>query len=696
MLERLLTSYPLFVKDPYFSIWSPSEYLNKSNTIFWHGENKPMYGTVLLENGEHYSFLGKSENKKTKTLEQKSIKLKAFSTIYEFTCDCFEMEVEFLSPLPPNNLEILSCPVCYVNYNIIPKTNLGKVVVSVSLSKEFCYHDGGNERIDKDVRGGIIRCEGFETAYFGLRRQYPMSHTADRVSADWGYYYIAGEDCFVESELDLWNTEADGITLEKKADLNKYITAKNTHKLDLKQIVGTFMVAYDDMCSIFYYGDWLKGYFFKDGKNIIDALNYSMENLEKIIKICDEFDNELKQMAKRYDDNYLLILYAALRQSIGAHKLVEDKKGRLLFLSKECDSDGCIATVDISYPSMPLYLLFNSRLLKGMLYPIIDFAKMPVWTYDFAPHDAGVYPYCNGQYYGIENGNTKYNNDIDYKDYGNTQEEVLPMYYLYQKNNNLYSPLRHMPVEECGNMMIITAACFLVDDDMDFLQNNFSLFETWAQYLLKYGLEPSNQLCTDDFAGHCDKNANLSIKACVGIEAFSIICKALNKNSLSAQMHEKAKEYANIWQQRLCKADHSPLTFDSGEETFSLKYNIAFDKLFGSGLFDDINSEKEIKYYVSKMNRYGTPLDNRASYTKSDWLLWVSVLTKDIDVQNKIIGTVANFLKESEKRVPFPDWYDTISAKSTAFINRTVQGGLFILLLKDSGILKKKRSEILK
>lgn len=88
---------------------------------------------------------------------------------------------------------------------------------------------------------------------------------------------------------------------------------------------------------------------------------------------------------------------------MAAHKIVEDRKGRTLFLSKECNSDGCIATADVSYPSAPLYLLYAPELVNGMLYPIFDFARMDAWEYDFAPHDAGIYPYCLGQLYGALN-----------------------------------------------------------------------------------------------------------------------------------------------------------------------------------------------------------------------------------------------------------------------------------------------------
>ena len=45
------------------------------------------------------------------------------------------------------------------------------------------------------------------------------------------------------------------------------------------------------------------------------------------------------------------------------------------FVSKECHSNGCAATVDVSYPSIPLFLLYNPELVRGMMRPVFKFAR---------------------------------------------------------------------------------------------------------------------------------------------------------------------------------------------------------------------------------------------------------------------------------------------------------------------------------
>jgi hypothetical protein len=661
-MKRLLPSYPLFVKDPYFSIWYNTEDLTKQNAVFWHGEEKPIYGSVIAD-GVDYVFMGNKKNQEN-CLKQTGIRVNSFSTIFEFDCDKFKLELEFLSPLPLDDLELLSCPVCFLCYKISPKTTLSEVTVCLQVEERICYNTCFEPDRKADCRGGVLKLDGFEASYLGLRRQMPMSNSSDEFGADWGYYYLTGEFCDIE-------------TIEDR----KYLVAKNTYKNINQGITDKFLIGFDDLCSIFYYGEWLKGYYFRDGKTIINALNESFHNFEKIHNHCSRFDALLQEKAKPFGEDYLLLLYASLRQSIAAHKLVADKKGRLLFLSKECNSDGCIATVDVSYPSMPLYLLYNPDLVKGMLYPILDFARMDVWEEDFAPHDAGIYPYCVGQLYAALNQENKYNNDIFIKDW--KSQESLPMFYTFPKGSNLYSFEKQMPVEECGNVLIMAALIYrYTEDDASkvFISQNIDLFKKWVEYLIKYGLIPDNQLCTDDFAGHLNKNANLAVKAIMGIEAYSILLKAINDSDYE-YYHNIAIDYSEKWRELYTQGDHTVLALDLENDSYSLKYNMAIDTLLGANLFTQDLKEGEVDYYLSKMNRYGIPLDSRKSYTKSDWQIWCTLLTEDLNKKKRIIKSVVNYLKESPNRVPFGDWYDTEKGNYIMFRNRTVQGASFILML---------------
>lgn len=703
-VKQLMPAYPLFVKDPFFSIWSPSERLNESDTMFWTGKTVRTYGLVHAD-GKTYSFMGVQP--KAEKLTQTALKVTAFGTEYAFTCDDFDLKVTFTSPLMPDDLTVLACPVCYMDYSLTPKKSLGSVTVALYLDEEYCY-----DRMRFPVRMGKINSDKYQTAWFGLKKQLVMSQSYDDSSAEWGYWYVSGKNAAIASGNMLARFVAGGcLNFDFDENKRKYVMAYDSMQNLDSVMTGTMTVAFDDTVSIFYFGDWLKGYYFNEGKTILDAIEDARTNKEKVIAKCESFDRKLKKAAKPYGEDYLLVLYAGLRQAVGAHKLVKDKNGKPLFLSKECHSNGCLCTVDVSYPSIPLFLMYNPALVEGMMRPIYKFAKMPVWEGDFAPHDIGTYPYACGQIYaliGRKNGANACEDFYDRgifrnRDYDVDTSYTYPYFYMLPKGSNVYDFKYQMPVEECGNMLIMQAAALLAGGDIKLARDNFDLMSTWVEYLIKFGLVPGDQLCTDDFAGHLDKNINLSVKAIVGIEAYAIIADKLGKAEIAAQMHDKAKQYAAEWKKMCCTKDkNTPLVFDGNpDETFSLKYNMAFDVMFGSGLFDEETREKEVDTYIAKNNKYGVPLDSRSQYTKSDWILWTTTLTSDLEKRKALIAPVAKFLRESTTRYPFTDWYYTDSGLIkgeinrhglySGFKNRTVQGGLFITLLSDSGKLKLKK-----
>lgn len=673
MTKRILPAYPLWVIDPLFSVWSKTDLLNGGETVFWTGLEHRACGFVRF-GGKTYCFLGRRDG--AIPLEQLDVTVRAFSTDYTFRGEGFMLKVSFTSPLPPDDLDVLSCPVCYTDYEVISDGALpDDFSVAILLDEEFCYN---GERAW--VVGGVIPQKGYEAAYFTRGRNMVCSDTSDCAAPDWGDVYLAAQEGWLvsDSAVNLYLSEGRREYLRKDCE-RLYLLGVNTSAM------GTFMTAFDDKVSIFYFGEWLKAYFFRGGRTILDALDFSRDRHDVILASCAAFDERLKADCDKVGEEYYTLACASLRQSVGAHKLVENAAGELLFLSKENNSNGCIGTVDVSYPSMPLYLLYNPELVNAMMRGIYAFAHMPVWNYDFAPHDLGTYPWCAGQVYGTAYREDKYCCGMFSTGASPRTNQML---YIRPAESDVYDKNCQMPVEECGNMLVMTAAAIVAGADKTLAKRNFPLLKQWVKYLEKFGLRPENQLCTDDFAGHLANNVNLSVKALTGIEGFSIICRALGKTALADTYEKKAEAFAEKFKKSVGDGV-MPLAYGQ-KDTFSVKYNILFDKLFGFDLIGSEICERETAYYIEKSNRYGVPLDTRESYTKADWIVWAAALTDNKAKAEAIYLPVVRYLAESPTRVPFGDWYYSERGDIVHFINRTVVGGCFAPLLKVSGKMRVK------
>ena len=166
----------------------------------------------------------------------------------------------------------------------------------------------------------------------------------------------------------------------------------------------------------------------------------------------------------------------------------------------------------------------------------------------------------------------------------------------------------------------------------------------------------------------------------MGIEAYAQLAALLGDTKEAEKYHNRAADMARDWERRALADDHYMLAFGS-HDTWSLKYNLVWDCLFESRLFSEEVFEKELAYYVTKTNTYGTPLDSRRNYTKSDWILWCASMTGQKETAQKLIAPVAYYLKNTTSRVPFSDWYETVTGKYCHFIARSVQGGIFMPVL---------------
>jgi len=216
--------------------------------------------------------------------------------------------------------------------------------------------------------------------------------------------------------------------------------------------------------------------------------------------------------------------------------------------------------------------------------------------------------------------------------------------------------------------------------DVSYLRPYWPVLWTWAEFLIATLPDPGNQLCTDDFMGPSPHNVNLAAKGIVGLGAFAQLLNASGDVAGAQRIRTAAAKFANDWIWLAADDAHYRLQYDL-VGTWSLKYNLLFDRILNTALFppEVVTSENKF-YFSSKMHRYGAPLDNRAKFTKTDWLSWMAAMA-DAPTAAAFLDAIFDFANTSPSRVPFTDWYDTDTGRQVGFQARPVVGGIFAHLL---------------
>ena len=628
---RQMPAYPLITHDTYFSVWSFADQLGSDETRHWTGKPQSLLGYIRVD-GKTYRFLGHPAAGDTSMSDavpatQQWVSVNATQTIYEFQCGGLNLKLNFTSPLLLSDLALLSRPVSYVSFRM--QSNDGAAHTTqlfFDVSGRLASNTPDQELVTaKGHTGKLVFLKA------GTKAQPVLQKKGDDVRIDWGYVYVAAP-------------AEKGV--EQRADsswLNTVFPAVTVGENPVEKLA---LIGYDELYAVQYFhqdlAPWWRSHPETGKKKISmeDMLKLSYADYDKVLSRCDTFNNTLYATAlSAGGQHYADLCVAAYRQSIAAHALIQSPAGELLFLSKENFSNGSINTVDVTYPSAPLYLAYNPHLLEGMLNGIFYYSESGQWNKPFAAHDLGTYPIANGQTYG-----------------------------------------EGMPVEESGNMILLTAGITRAEGNMDYARKHWATLTTWAHYLEANGFDPVNQLCTDDFAGHLARNANLSAKAIAALGAYGWMAGKLGMDTVAARYTAMAREMAKKWMVLDDAGDHYALTFDK-KDSWSQKYNLVWDKLLDLGIFPAEVYNKEIAWYLHHQQTFGLPLDSRKTYTKSDWICWTADLTNNAEDFQALIDPVYKYLTETPTRVPLSDWHETTDGRQVGFQARSVVGGYFMKLL---------------
>ncbi len=660
--QQIAPATPLITHDPYFSIWSTTDKLTGSDTTHWTGAPQPLKGIALID-GKPYRFMG-LHPETIPAMEQTAASILPTHTHYEFRQSGIILDLTFFTPAFTDDLDLLSRPVTYLTWSAkSADAATHRVSILLDVDPVIAVNDRSEKVITSRNQTTLLN-----VLSVGSRDQRVLNRSGDMVRIDWGYFHLAvprDEDATtsiapraVEAFVITGKLPAnDSIDMPEAADsTSPHLAAElNFGSVAGQSVTRHLLVSYTEDFAVQFLQQNLRPYWQRNNLPVEDLLDTSEQQYSTLETRGQKFDAELAADLKTVGgDHYASLAILAYQQTLAAHALAADANGDPMFFPKENSSNGCIGTVDVIYPAAPFFLFFQPKLLEAELAPVLEYSALARWRFPFAPHDLGQYPLANGQVYG---GGEK------------TEED-------------------QMPVEESGNMLILVDALARAEGNANLAQRYWPQLTKWAEYLRVHGLDPENQLTTDDFAGHVSHNANLSIKAIDALAAYADLAHLLKQESVAKQYDATAKTMAKKWQTMDVEGDHYKLAFNS-PGTWSQKYNLIWDQLLDYNLFPRSVRESEFRYYLTRMNRYGLPLDSRADYTKLDWSLWTATLTSNPEQFNAIMDPIDRWVHETPTRVPLSDWYDTKTGKQVGFQARSVVGGVYIKALSDKQLTEK-------
>ena len=510
-----------------------------------------------------------------------------------------ELTLSFLSPITPTSTLRQSIPASYLTIYVKGSFDLN---IYIDVNGQWVSGDRGSDIVWSFESSGDDNEKSLKTWSVRKRVEQMLTEYGDR--AEWGTLHFTGpadvqHECGTSGLLrqrfakngtlqNVVDSEYRGIMEEEPAfGFSKHFKlARNSsdedgaHNTTATEDSVLFTIAHTQdpvvqfasARGLTYMRPLWMSYFSSEAT----LLSYHYFDFEHATFLAGNYSAQLaKDAYASGSDNYKDIVELSARQVMGATSFSGTPENPILFL-KEISSNGNSQTVDVIFPAFPFFLYTNPRWLAYLLEPLIEHMLSGQYPNKYTMHDLGThFPNLTG----------------------------------YADGNDEY-----MPVEECGDMLIMGLALVnslshgdgheaqsiwsalgqskdvssLSDDaspfslpttletrdgifDLDdswggvsshhqarsWLSRSYKLWKQWTTYLVEFSLEPHNQLCTDDFAGWLALQTNLALKGIIGIKAMSELAELVGEK-------EDAKYYANVSSVYIKKWEEYGMSRDGG------------------------------------------------------------------------------------------------------------------------------------
>ena len=647
-------SVPLVTFDPYLSIWSAADHLTDRPTQHWTARTQSLVSLIRVD-GTAYRLMG-NEPDATPALPQTGLQVTPTRSIYEFQSDKIHVTLTFMRPALPDDLDAMALPLSYLTWAV--RSVDGKdhaVSLYDSTSSQLVVNNN-----DEPVQWQREKAGNLTALRVGTVEQDVLGSSGDDHRINWGYAYAAAASAQARAAIGADNVllnafVAKGDFAGRGRRANAARCERRTARIGIRfrprqgfrrsgRATGHGRLRRDITPS-----STLAGSCCPTGGATAPPSHKCCEkaasDYPQLARRCEEFDREID----------------GGRHQGGRRQVRADVRAGLPAM--RWPPAGWRRTPTNSRSSSPRKTPATATLPRWMSF----FRWTRIWIL-LSPTLAKAYTGADSQLRRLVGIGS------------------FPM------RRMIWAPIPSRPApttaaRACRWRKAATCSSCAMRSPRwtatrDFVAPWWPQLTQWAEYLEKYGLDPENQLCTDDFMGHLAHNANLSIKAILGLACLRRFVPFARRHGRCGQISSNGQSGCRALGN--CRGRRRPfrLAFDK-PGTWSQKYNLVWDRILGLNVFPPDVAQKEVAHYKTVMQRYGVPLDSRTKLTKTDWTFWSATLAENQADFETLISPILDYLNQTTARSPFVDSYVTDDVRSDGMHARPVIGGVFIKMLAD-------------
>ncbi|KAE8452011.1 hypothetical protein EG329_002176 [Mollisiaceae sp. DMI_Dod_QoI] len=663
---------PLIVRNPYLSTWlgnARNEPWQKW-PMFWTGQEVGLSVLAAVPKSDTvFPLLGRPQDSLPKSGESFNVSYPIYlgatfdasttNLTYkipspDYIHDPVEVILSFLSPITPTSTLRQAIPASYLTAHVSGSFDID---IYIDMNGLWVSANRGNEIVWELSQGPSSSTSGkapLKTWKVKRRTEQLLTEDADR--AEWGTLHFtapgdvrheAGTSALLRQRFSRTGTlqnVVDG-NFRSIMDEEPVFAFAKSFKLNGTSAAGG--KSYDSVLfTIAHIQDpviqfaaargmtlmrplWASYYLTSD-----ELLDFHYYDFDKAFQLASNYSGQLEKDALvSGSEDYKDILALSARQVLGACSFAGTPDDPIIFF-KEISSDGNMNTVDVIYPAFPFFLYTNPKWLAWLMEPLIEHQLSGQYPNDYSMHDVGAsFPNATGHPDGRD---------------------------------------EYMPVEECGNMLIMGLALvnslkydtepasiwsaagnekyiesatgsiplYMDAEKMDdtfggpisskgekqarkWVEKSYKLWNQWTGYLVREALIPSNQLSTDDFAGWLANQTNLALKGIIGIRAMSEISELVGKDSDAKYYRNISEVYIKKWQEDFAMSrdgTHAKLAY-TWFGSWTILYNLFADSLLcfhlpSSSSLDAGSGQKPLGEPRTSKTAF---VDEKIYKTQSDW-----------------------------------------------------------------------------